>query len=348
MTPIEKPLLAALNGAKTAHPPLWLMRQAGRYLPEFREMRKRKGSFLSLCYDPQAAAEVTIQPLRRFGFDAAILFSDILVVPHALGQKLDFKEGEGPVLDPIRSVGELTKLSPHAALDALRPVLDCVGLLRQRLGQEHPQATLIGFAGAPWTVASYMVEGGTSRDHIEAKRWAIGDPTGFGVLVDLLVEATSSYLVAQAKAGAEALQIFDSWAGALGDADFETFCLRPIAEIVRRVKLSCPATPIIVFARGAGLLHVRVAEIPGVAAVSLDTAVPMAWAAREIDPRVALQGNLDPVALLVGGSALDAHIARIVEAMAGRRHVFNLGHGILPPTPIDHVSQLVARVRRGA
>jgi uroporphyrinogen decarboxylase len=333
----QKPLLQALSGKTLSRVPLWLMRQAGRYLPEYRAVREKTASFLDLCLTPELAAEVTLQPLRRFPLDAAIIFSDILVVPHALGQKVSFEEGRGPVLEPLRTAADLARLSAARSAEVLAPV---EAALRQVAAALPEGAALIGFAGAPWTVASYMIEGGSSRDFAEIKRWAYGDPGSFQRLIGLLVEVTSDYLVRQVDAGAEALQIFDSWAGVLPERALAAWALTPTAEIVRRVKAARPGVPVIVFPRGIGTQYAVYAESGSCDALSLDPAVPLDWAGRELQPRVALQGNLDPMLLVVGGAAMREETKRILEMLAKGPFVFNLGHGIVPQTPIDHVAEL--------
>ena len=342
MNSSSKPLIAALNGNRVGPPPIWLMRQAGRYLPEYRALREVAGGFLNLCYDPEKAAEVTLQPLRRFGFDAAILFSDILVIPHALGQKVTFEAGEGPRLDPIRDGSALAALSMKNLHQSLGPIYETV----ERVAADLPAgAALIGFAGAPWTVATYMVEGSSSRDYPNAKAWALGNPDGFQVLVDLLVDATTEYLLHQVKAGAEALQIFDTWAGVLPKYAFDRFCAAPVREIARRVKAAYPDIPIIAFPRGAALYLPEFAAAPEIDAIGIDYAVDPIWAAREIQPHATVQGNFDPILLLAGGDQLERRAVEIVEALAGGPHIFNLGHGILPQTPLEHVERLIKAVR---
>ncbi len=338
----EKPFLQALAGDTLTRPPIWLMRQAGRYLPEYRATRARAGSFLDLCYNPELAIEVTLQPIRRFGFDAAILFSDIMVVPDALGQKVWFEEGVGPRLEPVTRVEQLDRLSFDGFERVLEPVYQAVMGIARKLDDT---TALIGFAGAPWTVASYMVEGGGSRDFAKAKAWAYGDPEGFQRLIDLLVEATVRYLSAQVEAGAEALQLFDSWAGALPEQALRRWCLAPAAEIVRRVKQRHPSVPIILFPRGAGLLYRDFALESGANALSLDTTVPLAWARDEVQSKVAVQGNLDPVLLVTGGEALRLSALDILETLGRGRFVFNLGAGIIPEADPRHVADLVALVR---
>nr|WP_264572333.1 MULTISPECIES: uroporphyrinogen decarboxylase [unclassified Sphingobium] len=337
---VTAPLLSVLRGAVPARPPLWLMRQAGRYLPEYRALRAEKGGFLDLCYDSEAAAEVTLQPIQRFGFDGAILFSDILVVPHALGQDLWFEAGEGPRLAPPLVEGELTSLVP--APQRLAPVIDTVRRVRAALA---PQTTFLGFAGSPWTVATYMVAGQGSKDHAAARRMAYQQPAKFGAIIDAVIETTVDYLSDQIAAGVDAVQLFDSWAGSLSPAQFRQWVIAPNARIVKALKLRHPDTPIIGFPKGAGAKLVDYAQETGVDALGLDETLDPAWAARELPAHLPLQGNLDPLALIAGGETLDRAVDAILEALSGRPHIFNLGHGILPDTPIAHVEQLVARVR---
>lgn len=337
-----KPFLAALKGVAAERPPFWLMRQAGRYLPEYRELRAKAGGFLDMCYNPDFAVEVTLQPLRRYGMDAAILFSDILVTPHAMGQPLTFTEGEGPKLEPVRCVDDLKRLSLDKLHDRLAPVYETVN----RLSTAIPNTTaLIGFAGSPWTIACYMVEGGGSKEFIHVKRWAYGDPTGFQKLIDLIVEATISYLLKQAEAGAEALQLFDSWAGVLPAGEFRRWVIAPTRRIVDAVKAVHPDLPIIGFPRGAGFCYEAYVQESGVDAVGLDTTVPAAWAAEHLQPLKPVQGNLDPIHLVAGGGAMRAAAGEIMRAFAGRPYIFNLGHGVVPSTPPEHVAQLAALIR---
>ena len=338
----EKLLLRALRGETLARPPFWLMRQAGRYLPEYLEIRRQAGDFLSLCYSPELAVEVTLQPLRRFAMDAAILFADILVVPDALGQALSYREGEGPVLEPVRNAAELGRLDMAGLHECLAPVYQTIRRLRQEL---PPATALIGFAGAPWTVATYMVEGGSSRDFATIKAWAYGDPEGFGRLMALLVDATTEYLEAQAEAGAEVVQLFDTWAGVLPESAFERWCVAPVAEIVRRFGKSHPEIPVIAFPRGAGVLYGGYAEATGVAGLGLDATVPLGWAARTLQPFATLQGNLDPLMLITGGAAMRREIGGILETLGKGPFIFNLGHGIVPATPPEHVAELAEFVR---
>jgi uroporphyrinogen decarboxylase len=343
MSQSPKPLLKALRGDAVEPPPIWLMRQAGRYLPEYRALRAKTADFLSLCLNPDLACEVTLQPIRRFGFDGAILFADILLVPSALGVPLRFEEGQGPVLDPVRSEQEVMALKPaDEVLRALQPVYETV----RRLSHEMKQTTLIGFAGAPWTVATYVVEGQGSSDQAEAKLWALRAPEGFAKLITLLTEATSTYLIAQAEAGAEVLQIFESWAAGLSEPMFRRWCIEPTAQIVASVKARFPEVPIIGFPRGCGSLLEDYVSATGIDAVSLDTSQSLARARRVTQGRVALQGNLDPLVLITGGKTLEDEVHRIRHELKGVPHVFNLGHGILPQTPVEHVAHLVELVRQ--
>ncbi len=333
----DKYFLRALKGERLKRPPFWLMRQAGRYLPEYRDLRKKSKNFLHFCYSPDLAVEATLQPLRRYGFDAAILFSDILVVPDALGQNVDFREGEGPHLEPVRSLKDLSKLSLDGFHDHLQPVYETVG----RLSAEIPkQTTLIGFAGAPWTVATYMVEGKGSKDYPQARTWAYADPQGFGKLIDLLVEATAAYLIKQVEHGAEVIQLFDTWAGVLSESQFQRWVIEPTSEIVKRLNAACPGVPVIGFPRGAGVMYRDFILKTGVDGVSLDNSVPVSWAAEHLQPLCTVQGNLDNMALIAGGVAMEREIHAIVEGLADGSHIFNLGHGILPHTPPENVDRL--------
>ena len=337
----EKPLLATLKGNRQERPPVWLMRQAGRYLPEYRELRAQKGGFLELVNDSEAAAEVTLQPIRRFGFDGAILFSDILVIPHALGQDLWFEEGEGPRLAP-RLVDHALG-TRQAAPQRLAPVYQTVRRVAAALA---PETTFLGFAGSPWTVATYMIAGQGSREQAEARRYAYRDPRAFKTIVDAIIDMTVHYLAGQIEEGVEAVQLFDSWAGSLSPAQFERWVIAPNAEIVERLKRLYPDTPIIGFPKGAGGKLPAYARETGVDALGLDETVDPAWANAHLDPALPVQGNLDPLALIAGGDALSNAIRRILDAFPERPHVFNLGHGILPDTPIAHVEALLAAVRR--
>jgi uroporphyrinogen decarboxylase len=332
-----KPLLCALAGETLPSPPWWLMRQAGRYLPEYRAVRDRAPDFVSLCLTPKLAAELTLQPIRRYGMDGAILFSDILMLPHALGQALAFREGEGPVLEPIRDEAGIARLDLGRAAHALAPVFEAVGRVA---GALDPQTALIGFAGSPWTVAAYMVEGGASRDFQRIKGWAYRDPVGFGSLIDLLIEGTITVLAGQIAAGADVVQLFDSWAGVLPEAGFERWVLGPTRRIVAALKVKFPDRPIIGFPRGAGVLYERYARETGVDAIGLDTSVPASFAAARLQPTAVVQGNLDPVVLLAGGGALAEGVALQRRALGSGPWVFNLGHGVLPETPPEHIATL--------
>ena len=338
----SKLFLRALAGGITAVPPIWLMRQAGRYLPEYRALRAEAGSFLELCYDPPKAAEVTLQPIRRFGFDAAILFADILLIPQALGQDLRFAEGEGPILEPIRDGNSLAGLSLEGLHKRLEPIYETVERVS---GALDTTTALIGFAGAPWTVATYMVEGGGSRNFEHTKVWAFGDPETFGQLIDMITEATIAYLSRQIDAGAEAVQLFDTWASALPETAFAQWCIEPAQRIVSALREAYPHVPVIGFPRGAGVALIDYAARTGVQGIGLDSAVPAAWARQKIQSQCTVQGNLDPLMLVAGGTAMTNEVRRIVKAFKSGPFVFNLGHGILPHTPPDHVAELVAAVR---
>ncbi len=331
-----KAMFRVLNGERLDPPPWWLMRQAGRYLPEYRALRGRARDFLELCLTPALAAEATLQPVRRFGMDAAIVFADILLVPHALGQRVGYGE-EGPVLDPIAESAGLAGLHLGGLTSRLAPVCETIRLCRVNL---PPETALIGFAGSPWTVATYMVEGGASKDFRLIKSWAYRDPNGFAALVDLLTEATIDYLSAQITAGAEAVQLFDSWAGILSETGFERWVIAPTRQIAAALKQRFPTVPVIGFPRGAGLLYERYAAETGVDAVGLDTTVPPGFARDRLQPRLVVQGNLDPVLLVVGGAALEEAVKELRAALAGGPFVFNLGHGVLPQTPPENVAVL--------
>lgn len=335
-----KPVLAVLNGEKPRKTPVWLMRQAGRYLPEYRALRAGKGGFLELVYDADAAAEVTLQPIRRFGLDGAILFSDILIVPYALGQDLRFEAGEGPRLSPPLIDAALTALKPVP--ERLEPIFRTVDKVSRAL---PAQTTLIGFAGSPWTVATYMVAGRGSREQAEARRHAYRDPAAFQAIVDAIAGMTVDYLSGQAEAGVEAVQLFDSWAGSLSPEQFEQWVIAPTARIVSDFKIRHPNVPVIGFPKGAGGKIGGYARETGVDAVGLDETVDPVWAAAELPPGLPVQGNLDPLALIAGGEALEKGVARIISAFEDRPHIFNLGHGILPDTPIPHVEYLLKLVR---
>ncbi|MFB9353323.1 uroporphyrinogen decarboxylase [Sneathiella chinensis] len=335
-------MLQAVNGEKTDRPPFWLMRQAGRYLPEYRATRAEAGSFLDLCYSPKLAEEVTLQPLRRYDMDAAILFADILLIPDALGQPLAYKEGEGPVLDPIRSESDLKSLSLDNLHTRLAPVYETVDRLS---GSIPDHCTLIGFAGAPWTVATYMVEGRGSKDYVNIKKWMYSDPAGFSKLIDILVETTVEYLTKQVEAGAEIIQIFDTWAGVLPDNEFNTWVIQPTKRIVDSLRQRFPGLPIIGFPKGVGGNLDAFVKGTGVSAVSLDTGVSLDWAAATIQPQVTVQGNLDPILLVTGGQAMVDRIHHIHQTLKNGPFIFNLGHGIIPQTPPENVALLAETVK---
>ena len=339
---VTPPLLAVLSGERRDPPPVWLMRQAGRYLPEYRELRAEKGGFLALVYDSAAAAEITLQPIRRFGLDAAILFSDILIVPHAMGMDLSFGVGEGPRLAPPLADGNWEALVP--APRHFTAIYDTVRRVRAGL---DPATALIGFAGSPWTVATYMVAGAGSKDQGEARRLAYRDPAAFQALIDRIVAVTVDYLSGQIEAGAQTVQLFDSWAGSLAPAEFERWVIAPTAAIVGRLMVRHPDVPIIGFPKGAGAKLAAYAAETGIDAVGLDETVDPAWADAMLPPGMPVQGNIDPLALWAGGEALRAAVARVRAAFDDRPHILNLGHGILQDTPIAHVEELLAMVRDG-
>jgi uroporphyrinogen decarboxylase len=338
----DKPLLRALHGLPVERHPFWFMRQAGRHLPEYRELRAKAGSFLSLCLTPELAARVTLQPVERYGMDAAILFSDILVVPLGLGQKVGFQEGEGPKLDPIRDRAGLARLSATLDLAHLEPIYETVRLVRRELSSK---TTLIGFAGAPWTVATYMIEGGSSRDFARTKRWANEDSAGFRMLIDRVTDATIAHLDAQITAGAEAVQLFDSWASALTGDAFERWVIDPTKRIVAAIRQRHPEVPIIGFPKGIGARYLGFAQVTKVDALAIDQDLPLDYARDELQPIAAIQGNLDPELLLSGGPRLDERVREILATLGHGRFVFNLGHGVLPATPIAHVERVVEILR---
>jgi uroporphyrinogen decarboxylase len=344
---MTKPLLRTLSGEAVWPPPFWLMRQAGRYLPEYRALRAEAGDFIALCTTPPLATEVTLQPLRRYGMDAAILFSDILMVPWVLGQPLRFAEGEGPLLEPLRDAAAVRGLTREGSIARAAPILETVSRVAEALKREHPETALIGFAGAPFTVACYMVEGRGGGEFAHARRMAFGEPETFGALMDTLVETTVDYLAAQAAAGAEVLMLFDSWAGMLSPPQFRRWSIAPSARIVAALRERCPGVKLIGFPRLAGPLAAEYAEAVAPDAVAIDTAMDPAWASAHIAAPRALQGNLDPQAVVAGGAALAAETRAILDAMRGRPFIFNLGHGIVPQTPPEHVAQLTALIRAG-
>nr|WP_075214358.1 uroporphyrinogen decarboxylase [Mongoliimonas terrestris] len=336
-------MLRVLDGERIFPPPIWMMRQAGRYLPEYRATRAEAGGFLDLCYSPAFATEVTLQPIRRFGFDAAILFSDILVVPHALGQHVWFAEGEGPRLDPI-DLDRLDALDPTRLLERLAPVLDAVASIRAALPAE---TTLLGFCGAPWTLATYIIAGRGTPDQGPARKAALTHPAAMDRLMDVLVEASVRYLVAQLQAGADAVQIFDTWAGALDDAGFERYAVEPVARIVAGVRALVPGARIIGFPKGASARLPDYVRRTKVTAVGLDWQTPAAFARDHVQPLVPVQGNMDPLRLVVGGEAVDRGVDQVLAALGGGPLIFNLGHGITPDATPEAVARMVARVRAG-
>jgi uroporphyrinogen decarboxylase len=338
----RRPLLRVFAGEVVTPPPIWLMRQAGRYLPEYRALRAQAEDFLKFCYTPELAAEATLQPIRRFGFDAAILFADILLVPDALGQGVCFVEGEGPRLEAIRSDADLARLNERATRPKFARVFETVARVRQGLPTE---TELIGFCGAPWTVATYMVGGQGSADQADARLWAYRDAQGFQRLIDLLGDVSVDYLSGQIEAGADVVQIFDSWAGSLPDAQFRRWVIEPTRRIVARLKERHPNVPVIGFPRGAGMQARFYAAETGVDGVSCDTAMPLEFVARELSSRTVVQGNLDPLLLVTGGEALDRRVGEILAAFSHRPFIFNLGHGIVPATPPENVARLVELVR---
>lgn len=339
--PAEKPLLATVLGKRQKTPPIWIMRQAGRYLPEYRELRGRVGGFLELCYTPALAAEATLQPLRRFDLDAAILFSDILVVPDALGQRVRFETGEGPLLEPITAEG-LGRLRPDGLLGNLAPILETLSRVKAELA---PEKTLIGFCGSPWTVATYMIGGRGSPDQAAARLFALQQPRAFATLIDILVEASIAYLVGQFRAGADLVQLFESWALNLDETAFAERVIAPNRRIVEGVRREIPGAPIIGFPRGAAGMLAAYAEATQVNMIGLDYATPLGFADAALPPTLGVQGNLDPLRLVAGGAQMEARSRDIIAAFSGRPHVFNLGHGIVPETPVGHVARLIEIVR---
>lgn len=338
----EKPLLWVLNGKERWPPPIWLMRQAGRYLPEYRALRAEAGSFWAMCMNPALASEITLQPIRRFGLDAAIVFSDILTVPYALGRTIRFDEGVGPSLEPVASVAELDE-DRAAWKHKLEPAYETLRRVRSQLA---PETALLGFAGAPWTLATYMAAGRGGDEQRAAKLWGYRQPEAFAALLALIGDCVAQHLIAQIEAGADAVQIFDSWAGGLPERAFADWVIGPTRRIVEAVKRARPDARIIGFPRAATLSgYHRYAEETGVDAVSLDTGVPLSWAAANLPRNLALQGNLDPVALVAGGPALTRGVNDILAAMRGRPFIFNLGHGVSPETPPEHVAAVVEQMR---
>ena len=343
MSPVPKPLLDVVRGKRQLRPPIWIMRQAGRYLPEYRQTRATVGSFLELAYTPKLAAEVTLQPLRRFELDAAILFSDILVVPDALGQPVRFETGEGPRLDPITPEG-LGMLKPDNVVGHLAPVYEALGLIRSQLG---PDKTLIGFCGSPWTVATYMIAGHGSPDQAAARLFALTQPEAFARLIDILVEASIQYLVGQFRAGADVVQLFESWALNLDEEAFRAQVIEPNRRIVAGVRAQVPDAAFIGFPRGAAGMVAEYAERTGVNALGLDYSMPVGFADSLLPRALPVQGNLDPLRLVAGGKQLESRVESIIAGFANRPHIFNLGHGIVPETPIENVERLVRVVKGG-
>ena len=340
--PSSKPFVDVLSGHRQPVPPAWMMRQAGRYLPEYRELRARAGSFLDLCFTPEFAAEVTLQPIRRFNFDAAIIFSDILVIPHALGREVRFEVGEGPRLDPLDTPEKIKSLATAADFAKLEPVYEALRRVRSELS---PTTALIGFCGAPWTVATYMMAGKGTPDQAPARMLAYREPDAFARIIDVLVENSIQYLLGQLAAGADVLQIFDTWAGVLPPREFERWSTEPTRRIVEGVRKKVPDAKIIGFPRGAGAQLPSYIDRTGVNGVSIDWAAEPSFIRERVQSRVAVQGNLDPLVLIAGGAALDRAVDDVLENYTGGRFIFNLGHGIQPETPIAHVEQMLKRVR---
>jgi uroporphyrinogen decarboxylase len=338
----ERSLLRVLAGKRETVPPVWLMRQAGRYLPEYRALREKAGGFLDLCFNPQLATEVTLQPVRRFGFDAAILFSDILVVPLALGRKVWFVEGEGPRLEPLTDAQALMSLRAKMDENVVAPIYETVRRVKSELASN---TALIGFCGAPWTVATYMVAGQGTPNQSPAKMLAAREGEAFQYLIDCLVDASAEYLARQLEAGADVVQIFDTWAGSLPADDFERWSIQPTRRLIEKLRAKRPGAKVIGFPRGAGRKIPRYVGETGVDAVSLESGIDRVFAREEIQTRVPVQGNVDPQILLAGGGALDREVDAVMEAFSGGPFIFNLGHGILPTTPIAHVEQMLKRVR---
>jgi uroporphyrinogen decarboxylase len=342
---VNKSLLKVLDGVAQSPPPVWLMRQAGRYLPEYRALRERAGDFLNLIFTPEYAVEVTLQPVRRFGFDAAILFSDILVIPHALGQPVRFAAGEGPRLDPLTDGEAVKRLAAAVDQDVLAPIYETVRLVRASL---DAGTALLGFCGAPWTVASYMIAGHGTPDQAPARLLAYREAGAFANLMDVLVEASAAYLTRQLQAGADAVQIFDTWAGVLPPEEFARWCIEPTRRIISMVRAQVPGAKVIGFPRGAGTLLERYVQDVPVDAVGLDWTVDRGFVRDRVQTRVAVQGNLDPLVLVAGGAGLDRAVDAVLEAFAEGPFIFNLGHGIVPETPMAHVESMLKRIRGSA
>jgi uroporphyrinogen decarboxylase len=339
----DKPFLNTLSGTKSETTPVWMMRQAGRYLAEYRAVRSSQKDFISFCLNPEKASEVTLQPIARFGFDAAIIFSDILIIPWAMNRNVRFKTGVGPLLDPIERPSDVQNDIVRDLSSKLQPVGKAISLTRAALPE---RTALIGFAGAPWTLITYMAEGGSSRDFAKARLWAWQDKTALDGLLDILIEATVQFLTIQAKAGAEALMLFDSWAGAVPASQRDWLVIKPARNIVEKLRKNSIELPVIGFPKGIGEGLIAYANETGVTAVGLDHGVDPAWANTYLPKSMPVQGNLDPLSLINGGKAMIADIDHILDCFADRPHIFNLGHGITPATPVDHVQQMIDRVRQ--
>lgn len=338
----DKRFLRAFSGPAPERPPFWFMRQAGRYLPEYRELRKQTTDFLTFCYTPDLAVEVTLQPLRRFQPDAAILFSDILVVPDALGCNVRFVEGQGPLLEPLKSEADISDLRLEEVEQHLQPVFETV---RRLAGEIPDETTLIGFAGSPWTIAIYMIEGRGGTSGETARQWAYRDPQTFGRLIETLVEATIIHLRCQIENGAEVVKLFDSWSGVLSETQFQSLVIEPTRKIVRRLKDDFPHVPIIGFPRAAGVLCKHYAQETGVDGVAIDPNIPLEWARHELREMCVVQGNLDNQLLVAGGDAMEEETLRILNMLGSHRFVFNLGHGVVPQTPVENVCRVAELVR---
>ena len=334
-------LIKTLNNKKPTRPPFWFMRQAGRYLPEYRALREKADGFMKLCLNSKLSCEVTLQPVSRFNPDAAILFSDILIVPYGLGVGVDFIEGKGPILDAVNDKADLVRLNYQVNKNRIESTYDTVRLCREKLSADK---VLIGFAGSPWTVATYMVEGGSSKNYVKVKSWAYKDRAGFSALIDIIVDATIQHLTAQIESGAEVIKLFDSWAGVLSPKEFYEWVILPTKEICEQIKAKHPLVKIIGFPRGAGPNYIDYVNKTKIDAVATDTSVCPYWAARSFDEEVIIQGNLDPVSLIVGGDAMLREASSIIKAMESRPHIFNLGHGVLPETPPENVERLATYI----
>lgn len=334
--------LETIKGNQSTKTPVWFMRQAGRHLPEYRELRAKAGSFLDLCYNPELASEVTLQPIRRYDMDAAIVFADILLIPHALGQKLWFVAGEGPRLDPVITKSNIDQFRSRDDFSMLDPVYETLSMTRSELGDDK---ALIGFAGAPWTVATYMLAGGPSKDPSALRAAYYDDPVFFMELIDLLTQATISYLINQGRAGANALQLFDSWSSGLPEALMRKLCLEPAEKIASAVKKALPGMPFIMFPKGAGSMAIDFAQSEFCDAIGIDTPTPAKWALENLSPNSCVQGGLDPLLVVKGGRAMEDSARHYLEVFRDVPHVFNLGHGFLPETPIENVVRLMEIIR---